>query len=214
MRPSESPSPVQERWQSPAVAGRYGAARWRGVRSASRDPRLVGALLDRFGVQESPGGILDVPCGTGRLAEVLAARDVGYLGVDVSAAMLQGVAEDTRRLQASVWQLPFQTDSFDTVVCCRLLHHLADENELRGAVRELVRVARRQVICSFWDSASLHAWRARAGLRRLRRDARVAISKAHLERVLQDAGAQPLAYRHSLRFVSKQAFVLACKARD
>jgi len=214
MRSHEPDNPVQERWQSPAVAGRYGTGRWSGTGSASRDPRLVAALLDRFGVEESTAGVLDVPCGSGRLAPVLAERGAAYLGVDVSLAMLRNARAIERRVQASVWQLPFSSDSFDTVVCCRLLHHLADEDELAGAVRELVRVSRRQVLCSFWDSASFHAWRARVGLRPgARHDTRVAISKARLERILEDAGAAPVAYRHSLRFISKQTFVLAHKVR-
>ena len=132
------------------------------------------------------------------------------LGVDVSRAMLE--QDVGLRVQASAWALPFADDSFGTVLCCRLLHHLAEPERRAGLVRELVRVSSDLVLASFWDAASLHAWRRRLGLRRGRHpDRRTAVALHVLRAEFEAAGAEVLEVRHSLRFVSSQAFLAARK---
>ena len=115
-------------------------------------------------------------------------------------------------LLGSVERLPFRDDSFEVVVCCRLLHHLHDAESLRAVIHELTRVSYRIVIASFWDSASLHAWRRRMGLKRSEGPrGRHAISKRMLRGMFHSAGAEVIGFHHSLRFVSQQAFVVALK---
>ncbi len=211
-----------DRWGSEDAAERYANARWRSAQARDRDERLVHALLARVGALSDPGrplpdpgrpgGVLDVPSGTGRLRSLLSGLGLPYVAVDAALAML---AQDrpSRVLQASVHELPFRDDSFELVVCCRLLHHLREEATVAAAVRELVRVSGAWVIASFWDAASLHAWRRRRGLRAQRPlDSRVSISKRLLSGVFGQAGAEVVAFRHSLRFVSQQTFLLARKS--
>ncbi len=132
------------------------------------------------------------------------------LGVDVSRAMLE--QDEGLRVQASAWALPFASDSFGTVVCCRLLHHLTEPERRASLIRELVRVSSDLVLASFWDAASLHAWRRRLGLRRGRHpDRRTAVALRVLRAEFEAAGAEILEVRHSLRFVSCQAFLAARK---
>jgi SAM-dependent methyltransferase len=191
-----------------------GGARWRNPRAALRDPMLVERILARHAVRPSLRPILDAPCGTGRLRGVLERRGLRYVGVDTSPSCLQEASAGTTSglVRAGVGALPFRDDSFDVVVCCRFLHHLHDEGELELAVGELVRVAHRLVIASFWDSASLHAWRRRVGLRRGEAArARRAISKRELRARFDAAGAQVIGFHHSFRFVSQQTFAVAAK---
>lgn len=195
---------VDGRWQSEDAGAHYGTGRWASGRAAGRDPRLVRRLLGRCGALAT---VLDVPCGTGRLHGELRSR-ASYTGVDVSAAMLAAAPADTRLVRASAWALPFREDAFDAVVCCRLLHHLETREERATLVAELARVARRYVIASFWDAGSWHAWRRRTG-RRGGHDHRRAVPRAELRALLEEAGARPVAFAHSFRFVSQQAFVLA-----
>lgn len=198
-----------ERWQDPEAARRYARERFGRQRAGARDARLVSALLARHGVEPGPGGILDAPCGTGRLRAALARFGVPVVGLDASPAML-AESEGARRLVGALPRLPFSTGSFDVVVCCRLLHHLGAQEELAAAIEELVRVSRRLVIASFWDAASLAAWRRRSGLRR---DAsgRAALARPRLEQLFRRAGADVIDCAHSFRFVSMQAFALARK---
>jgi SAM-dependent methyltransferase len=172
----------------------------------------VAALLRS--VSLGPGSrlrILDAPCGTGRLENgLLAFGDV--TGLDVSRAMLatDHTHRGAARVCADVRRMPFADGTFDAVVCCRLLHHLPTEDVVASVLAELVRVSRDLVVVSFWDSGSLAAWRRRIwpGARPPRRLAR---SRDTIAALLERAGARVLEWRHSLRFVSRQTFVLARK---
>ncbi len=211
---SSADSDAGSNWADEGAGRRYGGARWRNPRAALRDPMLVERILARHAVRPSMRPILDAPCGTGRLRGVLERRGLRYVGVDVSPAVLQEASAGTPSglVRGTVAALPFRDDSFDVVVCCRLLHHLHDEDELQRAVGELVRVAHRLVIASFWDSASLHAWRRRVGLRRGENArGRHAISKRELRGLFDGAGAQVIGFHHSFRFVSQQTFAVAKK---
>lgn len=205
---------VRHKWQDVGAGVRYAGRRWKSSRAALRDPMLVERILDRHGVRPGLRPILDAPSGVGRLRGVLERRGMRYVGIDASPAMLSEAARisDSGLCLASVERLPFRDDSFDVVVCCRLLHHLQDPKDIDAVVHELVRVSYRMVIASFWDSASLHAWRRRVGLRKHEGPSgRHAISKRNLRRVFDAAGAEVIGYHHSLRFVSQQAFVVAHK---
>ena len=220
---------VARRWSRPSDARRYRDGRWRSARAGGRDPSLVRRILEQHGVEVSRGGILDAPCGTGRLRPTLEARGAPYVGVDVSASMLRPDASGAsdaagaggagfelhgRVLRAAVESLPFGPDTFDVVVSCRLLHHVHEREDLEAFVRELVRVSNRLVVASFWDQASLHAWRRRVGLRRgPRPEGRRAVAKAVLRRLFEQAGAPIVGFHHSFRFVSQQTFLVAHKGR-
>jgi len=205
---------VRNRWQSDEAGARYALRRFRDPRAALRDPMLVERILNLHGVRPGLRPVLDAPCGTGRLRGVLERRGMRYVGADVSPAMLAEAAQDpdAALVLGDVERLPFQDGSFDVVVCCRLLHHLNDEELLEAAVKELVRVTDRMVIASFWDSASWHAWRQRVGLRRNEGPrGRRAVSKRLLRRVFDAAGAGIVEFHHSFRFVSQQTFAVALK---
>jgi ubiquinone/menaquinone biosynthesis C-methylase UbiE len=88
--------------------------------------------------------VLEVGCGRGFLAGRLAARGSAVTACDI------GVNEATRRrcpgvlfAEASVERLPFPDRSYDTVICTHTLEHVRD---LPGALRELRRVARHELI--------------------------------------------------------------------
>jgi SAM-dependent methyltransferase len=205
---------VRGRWQTEGAGSHYSIRRFRDPRAAQRDPVLVERILDLQGVRPSLQPVLDVPCGTGRLRGVLERRGMRYVGADVSHAMLAEAAtdRDAALVLADAEHLPFAENSFDVVVCCRLLHHLHDEEVLESVVRELVRVSSRMVIASFWDSASWHAWRRRVGLRRGEGPSgRRAVSKRTLRRVFDESGAGIVDFHHSFRFVSQQTFAVALK---
>ena len=84
--------------------------------------------------------VLDLGCGTGRLAE-LAAAEHQVVGVDVSAAMLVAAAERlrgrVRLVQGSAFRLPFHDDAFGGAASGFVLRNLDD---LQGAFHEMARV--------------------------------------------------------------------------
>jgi len=205
------PSP-ESKWQSERGADHYARARFRTARAQARDPRMVAAILRRYGAA-GPCTLLDAPCGSGRLTPWLEQQGCVTTGVDVSRSMLEHAREGTGRrlVQASAAHLPFENGSFDHVVCCRLLHHLHEGEARLEVVRELVRVSRELVIASFWDSASLPQWRLRMGLKSAGPGDRRAVTRAHVADLFRQAGARVLAFRFSFRLVSQQVFAVARK---
>ncbi len=206
---------VAGRWRAEATGLHYASARFRG-RRRDRDARLVAALCAAAGypLTRPATRVLDAPAGTGRLCGALGRHARRVVALDVSRAMLVAggpAPEHVLRVEASAFEPPFQSGAFEVAVSCRLLHHLADPADRRAVLRELARVASGHVIVSYWDAASWHAVRRRAGraLGRPPRDARVAVSARTFDLDLAAAGLAPRARRHSARFLSAQTFVLA-----
>jgi len=115
-----------------------------------RGHQLRASIADRL--QLAPGDrVLDVGCGPGRLAVVLAQR-VGPTGsvngIDPAKEMVARATARARRAgvparfqQAFAQQLPFSDGSFDALTCTLALHHVADHDRPR-AVAEMYRVLR------------------------------------------------------------------------
>ncbi|MEZ6035080.1 MAG: class I SAM-dependent methyltransferase [Planctomycetaceae bacterium] len=106
--------------------------------------RFLGFENDMTGAR-----FLDVGCGTGNRS-MLAAKHYGveeFVGLDATEASLavaRNVARDEgftrfKAVNSSLFEMPFEDNSFDVVVSWGVLHHTADP--LKG-LREMVRVCR------------------------------------------------------------------------
>lgn len=136
--------------------------------SDRRERGLFAELFRRTGRLES---LLDCPCGRGRLRELFLGYSDQVWQVDWSMPMLlesrlelDGDGDAARRrtpyVRASALELPFRDRAFDCVVSVRLSHHIDDATERERHVRELMRVAARYVIVSYYSHHSLkNLWR-------------------------------------------------------
>ncbi|MBJ03038.1 MAG: hypothetical protein CMK00_09230 [Planctomycetes bacterium] len=206
---------LQDKWSRAPVAERYAGERWRKPAAEARDGRLVARLLTRHGLSVSR--VLDMPCGSGRLAPTLHPFATDMCGADASRAMLLEAraafgrhALKVPHVQALAQALPFATGSCELVVCCRLLHHLDDGEQLSAVARELVRVAGTWIIASYWDCASLESMARglrtpRPGGTRRSRPASI------INGAFAAAGATVVDRVHARRLFSPQTFVLARK---
>jgi ubiquinone/menaquinone biosynthesis C-methylase UbiE len=88
--------------------------------------------------------VLDVACGRGHLASILAARGHSVVGADVAvSAGRRGNDPDVRWVDSNVEELPFRDGAFDTIVSTHTLEHV---QHLARALDELRRVARRRLV--------------------------------------------------------------------
>lgn len=206
--PNPDPRRIRSHWQQAGSGAHYAGGRWSNARAAGRDPNRVSRALAHHAPHLGGQLVLDAPSGAGRLREAIEGRGARYVGLDASSSML---AEGSGGgfVQGSAWALPFPSRTFGAVVCCRLLHHVPEESSRAALITELLRVSIGPVLLSFWDSTSWHAWRRRRGLRKARHaDSRTALHRGELERLVRAAGAEPLEYFSSMRFVSQQTFLI------
>ena len=91
---------------------------------------------------------LDVPCGTGRLAELFKRfRPKGYvIGMDVNREMSdQARAKGMKVRYGDIIYIPAGDKSFDVSFCIRLLNWIG-EDDVGRALSELQRVSRKKII--------------------------------------------------------------------
>jgi len=104
--------------------------------------------------------VLEVGCGAGHLANMLAARHgVAVTGLDLDPQMVERALANARRTASGnrraadfvvgdVAALPFDDDAFDLVVSTLSMHHWSDP---RQALREIGRVLRPGGCVLIWD---------------------------------------------------------------
>lgn len=103
----------------------------------------LGAFVRDFRV------VLDVGCATGPLGEYLRERghELAYVGVDKALDRLEAArrkSEGWMIIQADAQSLPIRSGSVDLAACITVIHLL----DLRQAIKEIRRVARKAVVIS------------------------------------------------------------------
>ncbi len=148
--------------------------------------------------------VLDVPCGTGRIDPLLRGRFAEVYGVDSSVPMLSVLRQSVKSARAccgDIFQLPFDDDAFDWVVCHRYLHHLHSREDRVRALSSLARIARRGVICYAWIDTPLLRRRSsmRASISRHEADRAAAAAGLTVDRVFRCSG--PFSVKAILRLL-------------
>jgi ubiquinone/menaquinone biosynthesis C-methylase UbiE len=109
---------------------------------------FLNAVSDLY-LKQRPIRVLEVGCGEGHLAQHLfnvAHTPEAFHACDLSlSGLAQGLDERIHFSEASIYALPFESKSFDLVVCCEVLEHL--ESPDRG-LAEICRVSSNRVIVS------------------------------------------------------------------
>ncbi|MDA0375217.1 MAG: class I SAM-dependent methyltransferase [Planctomycetota bacterium] len=216
MSPAPRPARIETAYvREPGYAERYRDARFRtgsGPRTDRRERRAITKLLRACAVDDGPW--LDVPCGAGRLSDLLPGPVVQ---VDRDPAMVRAVERtDTTKICASAHALPFADATFAGALCMRLLQHIPNGDERVRVLSELRRVTRGPIVMSFFHAASFQHAR-RVVSRRLRRkpvSGRSAVTLRRFFAELQRAGLEPVRCAPLLPFLSDQWVVLARPRHD
>lgn len=98
------------------------------------------------------GCVLDVGCATGITCEYIKPTGVRYAGIDYTEKFLRQARKLNPEIDVrlgSAFSLPFSDRSFDTVFCKSVLEH-QHPMEYPKIVREMARVAKKQVIIAFF----------------------------------------------------------------
>jgi len=194
-----------------------------------RFSRLTGRIfntLERGCVRRAFSGIdrdqrvLDLPCGTGRMAEALLEDGFRVTGVDISPAMLEvarqklvGFGDRFETITADVHELAKERPgAYDVALCARVLMHFPLEQQIAflGAV---ARLARGTVV--FTQSLSTPYQRARRRVKRMIGNpppAQRPITEAELAQLLAGAGLREVKRYRPLPPVS-EAMIVVCEHR-
>ena len=119
------------------------------------------ALLHRYFAQIGRvDSILDLPCGHGRLADLLKTHCNRLVEADWSFTMVSLNRRDHGTDQrgycrASALEIPLGDRSVDVVVSFRLSHHLETQELRERHLRELFRVARKTVVVTWFSATSI-----------------------------------------------------------
>jgi len=134
-----------------------------------REKHLMEKLFSLYNL--SGATVLDVPCGYGRFFPLYERFGMPVIGVDLNLDMVQLTRQispwlnQQQVLHGNILHLPFADETFDIVICIRLLHHTFHERERHQLFMELARVSRRYVLISYYHFDWLHAcsclWRWR-----------------------------------------------------
>lgn len=208
---------VKQYYQDQAVARAYDRQRFHGLVGRTFDyleKRAIGRLVRRVRRLIPHPRVLDVPCGTGRITELLLAEGLEGAAGDISPAMMEvarercgprGVSLTFQRLDLDALELP--DSCFDLVTCIRLFHHLESVDRAR-ILRELARVTRRFVLVNVALSTSFYRLR-----RRLKRALRQGVSRTNStwEEIRREAAVAGLVvrnYRFILPYLSEDLVLL------
>jgi ubiquinone/menaquinone biosynthesis C-methylase UbiE len=97
----------------------------------------------------SPRSVLDAGCGEGFVLSFLKSENprLDLTGTDLSHSAIEYARKHFSEVgdfrQGNIYELPFEDDSFDLVICSEVLEHLDAPEK---AIRELKRVSRQHVL--------------------------------------------------------------------
>lgn len=115
----------------------------------SNDDEIRINKLTKLIAKLSPSNLVDVGCGNGLLLNHIKESCIidpdSLLGVERSSSAIKHVK--TKKIQASIDEIPLENNSFDLVTCCEVIEHLPIDIYEKG-LRELARVARKFILVS------------------------------------------------------------------
>lgn len=110
--------------------------------------------------------VLDAPCGVGRASIWLAGQGYRTTGIDLGDAAVETSIEQAQRAgvaatfeKQDVFHTTYGDQSFDAVLCFRLIHHFQSLELQHDLIREICRVSKRYVVLSYVSGCSFTSLR-------------------------------------------------------
>jgi ubiquinone/menaquinone biosynthesis C-methylase UbiE len=96
----------------------------------------------------APSKILEIGIGNKFVSKYLLERNMKVITLDIEESLKPDIS-------GSIQSIPFKDNSFNLVICCELLEHLPYRN-FKGALRELHRVSKKNIILSLPDVTTVY----------------------------------------------------------
>lgn len=161
---------TRERFNDTAVATDYVQKKNNLNRSKNkRELACISAALD-----DVPFGsaVLDLPCGSGRLAPMLLGKGFNITEADYSKPMLEAAERyciANYAAMSNLGQITFEQQDisnttfvdkqFSAVICSRLFHHYSTSTLRSQVLKELLRISDGPIVLSFFSNFALSALR-------------------------------------------------------
>jgi ubiquinone/menaquinone biosynthesis C-methylase UbiE len=202
-------------YQKMGVAQQYDELRFSNLLGRLVDRLEKDAILELIPNQVKTKLVIDIPCGTGRMTEMLANGDCYVVGVDVSKSMLL-VAKGRLKENANVdlvlcdaEQLPFKDNVSNLILSARLMGHVPPFIRAK-IIGEFSRVTKGRVIVAFYTPLSLMGV-----IKRIRRCVRknlwFPVTHRSVRNEIKNSGLHIQKTRYILSCVAETYFILAEK---
>lgn len=204
-------------YQDVAVAQRYDRERFSSVAGRVFNALEKAYMRRAFKGVSRDSVVLDVPCGTGRFAEVLLEDGFRVVGADVSPAMLEvarrklsrfGERFDTRT--GDVLELAKQEQkSYDVALCARVLMHFPLEEQI-NFLKSVAILTKGRVVVT--QSLSTPYQRFRRRVKRVlgnQPPAKYPITEAELATLLSSAGLKEVGRLRPMAILTEAIYVIA-----
>jgi len=200
-----------------AIAERYDRERFSSLPGRVFNTLEQSVIRRAFAQVPLTSTILDLPCGTGRLAEALLKQGHKVVGIDVSPAMLDvarrklaGFGDRFQSRVADVRELArSESKVYDAALCARVLMHFPLDQQITF-LRAVAQLTRGPVV--FTQSLSTAYQRQRRRIKRMLRNANPAhhpITEAELASLLAGAGLREVRRFRVARLISEEMVVIA-----
>jgi 2-polyprenyl-3-methyl-5-hydroxy-6-metoxy-1,4-benzoquinol methylase len=206
-------------YQGVDVAQTYDQIRFTSLAGKSFDALEKRYVRKAFRDLRRGSTIVDVPCGTGRLAEVLLEDGFRVVGIDVSAAMLAQAKQKLARFEdrfkcraVDVMQPDLPADNrYDAALCARVLMHYPLHDQI-VFLRNVANLVQGQIV--FTQSWVSTYQTLRHSIKRLlhhQSPVRYPLSRDNMARLLAGAGLHEKRTLRPCRLLTEEVIVVATR---
>lgn len=200
-----------------AVAERYDRERFSSLAGRAFNALEKHHIRKAFKQVSRAATIVDLPCGTGRFAEVLLDEGFRVVGIDISPPMLEVARRKLQRFGArfearvaDVRELAKQEKKrYDVALCARVLMHFPLGEQIEF-LRSVVELTKARVV--FTQSLSTPYQRLRRRIKRLlgnQAPAMYPITEMELKTLLAGAGLKEVSRVRPMALLSEAIYVIA-----
>lgn len=218
------PDPVFE-YSKNRYTDKTAAAKYNTKNRGTRKDRLEKVCITEA-FRDIPKGsqVLDLPCGAGRMTHFLFDMGFSVTGADYSEHMVEfakecfdkegGTGSSHQNVtfeQQDVMNISHEDNTFDAILCNRLLHHYDKSETRRAVLTELARVSRGPVLVSFFSNRNFSTYHGafKRWLKGKKYERRSAIPMADFLADLAAAGLQVDDVLYARKYISLQTYIMA-----